>query len=48
VEGRDARGGYRRAWFYDTQLLNAELFVSMAAATIQTSTICLATGVVRA
>ena len=37
--------GYRRAWFYDTQLLNAELFVSMAAAAVQTSTIRLATGV---
>src|SRR4030095_2369340 len=37
--------GYRRAWFYDTQLLNAELFVSMAAAAIQTSAIRLATGV---
>ena len=40
--------GYRRAWFYDTQLLNAELFVSMAAAAVQTSTIRLATGVLRA
>ena len=37
--------GYRRAWFYDTQLLNAELFVSMAAAAMQTSRIRLATGV---
>ena len=37
--------GYRRAWFYDTQLLNAEPFVSMAAAAVQTSTIRLATGV---
>jgi alkanesulfonate monooxygenase SsuD/methylene tetrahydromethanopterin reductase-like flavin-dependent oxidoreductase (luciferase family) len=37
--------GYRRAWFYDTQLLNAELFVAMAAAAMQTSTIRLATGV---
>ncbi len=37
--------GYRRAWFYDTQLLNSELFVSMAAAAVQTSTIRLATGV---
>jgi alkanesulfonate monooxygenase SsuD/methylene tetrahydromethanopterin reductase-like flavin-dependent oxidoreductase (luciferase family) len=37
--------GYRRAWFYDTQLLNSELFVSMAAAAMQTSTIRLATGV---
>ena len=24
--------GFHRAWFYDTQLLNAEVFVSMAAA----------------
>jgi len=37
--------GYHRAWFYDTQLLNAELFVSMAAAAMQTSRIRLATGV---
>jgi 5,10-methylenetetrahydromethanopterin reductase len=37
--------GYRRAWFYDTQLLNSELFVSMAAAAVQTATIRLATGV---
>jgi hypothetical protein len=37
--------GYRRAWFYDTQLLNAELFVAMAAAAMKTSTIRLATGV---
>ena len=37
--------GYRRAWFYDTQLLNSELFVSMAAAAVQTARIRLATGV---
>ena len=37
--------GYRRAWFYDTQLLNAELFVAMAAAAVQTSAIRLGTGV---
>jgi 5,10-methylenetetrahydromethanopterin reductase len=37
--------GYRRAWFYDTQLLNAELFAAMAAAAVQTSTIRLGTGV---
>jgi 5,10-methylenetetrahydromethanopterin reductase len=37
--------GYRRAWFYDTQLLNSEVFVSLAAAAMQTSTIRLATGV---
>src|SRR5262245_247549 len=37
--------GFHRAWFYDTQLLNAELFVSMAAAAMRTSTIRLGTGV---
>jgi len=37
--------GFRRAWFYDTQLLNSELFASMAAAAMQTSKIRLATGV---
>ena len=37
--------GYSRAWFYDTQLLNSELFASMAAAAMQTSRIRLATGV---
>ncbi len=37
--------GFRRAWFYDTQLLNAEVFVSMAAAAMQTSKIRLGTGV---
>lgn len=37
--------GYSRAWFYDTQMLNSELFVSMTAAAMQTSRIRLATGV---
>src|SRR6185503_8197986 len=37
--------GYARAWFYDTQLLNADMFVAMGAAAVQTSTIRLATGV---
>ena len=37
--------GYARAWFYDTQLLNADVFVAMAAAAMQTSRIRLATGV---
>jgi len=37
--------GFSRAWFYDTQLLNSELFVSMAAAAMHTSRIRLATGV---
>src|SRR5258708_28155185 len=37
--------GYARAWFYDTQLLNADMFVAMGAAAVQTSRIRLATGV---
>src|SRR5438552_4433174 len=37
--------GFRRAWFYDTQLLNSELFASMAAAAMQTTKIRLGTGV---
>jgi 5,10-methylenetetrahydromethanopterin reductase len=37
--------GYSRAWFYDTQLLNADLFVAMGAAAVQTSRIRLGTGV---
>src|SRR5437773_5663113 len=37
--------GFRRAWFYDTQLLNSELFASMAAAAMQTTKIRLCTGV---
>ena len=37
--------GYTRAWFYDTQLLNADVFVAMGAAAVQTSKIRLGTGV---
>ena len=37
--------GFARAWFFDTQLLNAELFVAMGAAAVTTSKIRLATGV---
>jgi 5,10-methylenetetrahydromethanopterin reductase len=37
--------GFARAWFYDTQMLNSELFVSMTAAALNTSRIRLATGV---
>ena len=37
--------GYARAWFYDTQLLNADMFVAMGAAAVQTSRIRLGTGV---
>ena len=38
--------GFTHAWFYDTQLLNADVFVAMAAAPMQTSRIRLCTGVV--
>jgi alkanesulfonate monooxygenase SsuD/methylene tetrahydromethanopterin reductase-like flavin-dependent oxidoreductase (luciferase family) len=37
--------GFHYAWFYDTQLLNADMFVAMAAAAMQTSRIKLGTGV---
>jgi 5,10-methylenetetrahydromethanopterin reductase len=38
--------GYCAAWFYDTQLLNAEMFAAMGASAIVTSKIKLCTGVV--
>jgi 5,10-methylenetetrahydromethanopterin reductase len=37
--------GFGRAWLYDTQLLNSELFASMAAAAVHTGRIRLGTGV---
>jgi 5,10-methylenetetrahydromethanopterin reductase len=37
--------GFTHAWFYDTQLLNADVFVAMAAAAMQTTRIRLCTGV---
>src|ERR1700689_1183495 len=37
--------GFTHVWFYDTELLNAELFVAMGAAAMQTSRIRLGTGV---
>ena len=37
--------GFSHAWFYDTQLLNADMFVAMAAAAVKTERIRLATGV---
>lgn len=37
--------GYARAWFFDTQMLNADMFVAMGAAAVPTSKIRLATGV---
>lgn len=38
--------GFSRAWFYDTQLLCADIFVAMAAAAVKTSRIRLGTGVI--
>jgi 5,10-methylenetetrahydromethanopterin reductase len=37
--------GYHAAWFYDTQLLNPDVFICMALAAHETSTIRLGTGV---
>jgi 5,10-methylenetetrahydromethanopterin reductase len=37
--------GFGRAWFYDTQMLNSELFVAMTAAAMSTTKIRLASGV---
>src|SRR5262249_47292776 len=37
--------GYTRAWFFDTHMLNADVFVGMAAAAMVTSKIRLGTGV---
>jgi alkanesulfonate monooxygenase SsuD/methylene tetrahydromethanopterin reductase-like flavin-dependent oxidoreductase (luciferase family) len=37
--------GFTHAWFYDTQLLNADVFVAMGAAAVQTQRIRLGTGV---
>ena len=37
--------GFSYAWFYDTQMLNADPFVAMAAAAVHTRTIHLGTGV---
>jgi len=37
--------GFTHAWFYDTQLLNADVFVALTAAAMQTSKIKLCTGV---
>jgi len=45
VVKRAEKLGYTRAWFYDTQLLNADMFVAMGATAVQTTKIRLATGV---
>src|SRR5262245_2083604 len=38
--------GARYAWFYDTALVNAEIFVALGAAAVKTERIILATGVI--
>ncbi len=45
VVARAEQLGYTHAWFYDTQLLNAEIFVAMGAAAMKTSKIKLCAGV---
>ncbi|MBL6750607.1 MAG: LLM class flavin-dependent oxidoreductase [Nevskia sp.] len=42
---RAEHAGFSTAWFYDTQLLNAELFAAMGAAAVKTEKIRLGTGV---
>src|SRR6478735_1806008 len=37
--------GFRSAWFYDTQMLSADIFVAMGAAAVKTTRIRLGTGV---
>jgi 5,10-methylenetetrahydromethanopterin reductase len=37
--------GFRTAWFYDTQILSADIFVAMGAAAVKTDRIRLGTGV---
>ena len=37
--------GFKRAWFYDTQMLSADCFVAMGAAAVKTDRIRLGTGV---
>ena len=45
IAGRAESLGFTHAWFYDTALLNAEIFVAMGAAAVSTSRIRLCTGV---
>jgi 5,10-methylenetetrahydromethanopterin reductase len=45
VVARAEELGFRRAWFYDTQMISADCFVAMGAAAVKTSRIRLATGV---
>jgi 5,10-methylenetetrahydromethanopterin reductase len=41
---RAEAAGFRTAWFYDTQMLSADLFTTMGAAAVKTDKIRLATG----
>src|SRR5256885_7304038 len=45
VVERAERLGFTHAWFYDTQMLCADVFVAMALAAARTSRIVLGTGV---
>src|SRR5204862_6587287 len=45
VGGRAARLGFTHAWFYDTQMLCADVFVAMALAAAHSAKIVLGTGV---
>lgn len=45
VVARAEELGYRRAWFYDTQMISADCFVAMGATAVKTSRIRLGTGV---
>ena len=45
VVKRAEDAGFHAAWFYDTQLLNAELFAAMGAAAVKTEKIRLGSGV---
>ena len=45
VVARAEELGYRRAWFYDTQMISADCFTAMGAAAVKTSRIRLGTGV---
>src|SRR5690348_14519968 len=45
VVARAEELGYRRAWFYDTQMISADPFIAMGVAAVKTARIRLGTGV---
>src|SRR5437867_12609937 len=45
IDKRAEELGYARAWFYDTQMLNADVLVDLVAAAVQASKMRLDTGV---